>query len=102
MARLCPAGADLTPLVTDPELTLIRKIAEFPEVVEVAAEQLAPYKLPHYAEDLAATFHQFYTVCRVVTEDAGLTAARLALVDATRLTLVRALALVGVSAPERM
>jgi len=102
MARLVPATADLSPLVTDPELTLIRKIAEFPEIVEVAAEQLAPHKLPHYAEDLAATFHQFYTVCRVVTEDAGLTTARLALVDATRLTLARALGLLGVSAPERM
>jgi arginyl-tRNA synthetase len=100
--RLVPAGVDLTPLLTDPELTLIRKIAEFPEIVEAAAEQLAPHKLPHYAEDLAATFHQFYTLCRVVTEDAGLTAARLALADATRLTLARALALVGVSAPERM
>jgi arginyl-tRNA synthetase len=100
--RLAPAGVDLTPLVTDPELTLIRKIAEFPEVVEVAAEQLSPHKLPHYAEDLAATFHQFYTLCRVVTGDAGLTAARLALADATRLTLARALALVGVGAPERM
>ncbi|HEY5506228.1 MAG TPA: DALR anticodon-binding domain-containing protein, partial [Coriobacteriia bacterium] len=85
-----------------PELALIRKIAEFPEVVEVAAEQLAPHKLPHYAEDLAATFHQFYTLCRVVTEDAELTTARLALVDATRLTLARALGLLGVSAPERM
>jgi len=100
--RLVPAGVDLTPLLTDPELTLIRKIAEFPEVVEVAAEQLSPHKLPHYAEDLAATFHQFYTLCRVVTDDARLTAARLALADATRLTLARALALVGVSAPERM
>jgi arginyl-tRNA synthetase len=102
MVRLVPADADLSPLVTDPELALIRKIAEFPEVVEVAAEQLAPHKLPHYAEDLAATFHQFYTLCRVVTEDAGLTTARLALVDATRLTLARALGLLGVSAPERM
>jgi arginyl-tRNA synthetase len=102
IARLAPAGVDLTPLLTDPELTLIRKIAEFPEIVEVAAEQLTPHKLPHYAEDLAATFHQFYTLCRVVTEDEGLTAARLALADATRLTLARALALVGVSAPERM
>jgi arginyl-tRNA synthetase len=100
--KLAPAGVDLTPLMTDPELTLIRKIAEFPEVVEMAAEQLAPHKLPHYAEDLAATFHQFYTLCRVVTEDVDLTAARLALADATRLTLARALALVGVSAPERM
>jgi arginyl-tRNA synthetase len=102
LRRLVPAGVDLSPLVTDPELTLIRKIAEFPEIVETAAEQLAPHKIPHYAEDLAATFHQFYTVCRVVTEDAELTAARLALAEATRLTLARALALVGVSAPERM
>ncbi len=100
--RLVPAGVDLTPLTTAPELTLIRKIAEFPEVVEVAAEMLAPHKLPHYAEDLAATFHQFYTLCRVVTDDAALTGARLALVDATRLTLARALSLVGVGAPERM
>jgi arginyl-tRNA synthetase len=99
---LVPAGVDLSPLVTAPELTLIRKIAEFPEIVEMAAEQLAPHKLPHYAEDLAATFHQFYTLCRVVTGDAGLTAARIALADAARLTLARALALVGVSAPERM
>jgi arginyl-tRNA synthetase len=102
IGRLVPEGVDLTPLVTDPELSLIRRIAEFPEVVEVAAEQLAPHKLPHYAEDLAAAFHQFYTLCRVVTEDTELTAARLALVDASRLTLARALALVGVSAPERM
>jgi len=99
---LVPEGVDLSPLVTDAELTLIRKIAEFPEIVEVAAEQLAPHKLPHYAEDLAGTFHQFYTVCRVCTEDAELTAARLALADATRLTLSRALGLLGVGAPERM
>jgi len=99
---LVPAGVDLSPLVTDAELTLIRKIAEFPEVVQTAAEQLAPHKLPHYVEDLAGTFHQFYTVCRVCTEDAELTAARLALADASRLTLSRALGLLGVGAPERM
>ncbi|HEX7527451.1 MAG TPA: DALR anticodon-binding domain-containing protein, partial [Gaiellaceae bacterium] len=102
LRRLVPVGVDLSPLMTEPELTLIRKIAEFPEIVEIAAEQLSPHKLPHYVEDLAATFHQFYTVCRVVTEDTQLTVARLALADATRLTLARALALVGVSAPERM
>jgi arginyl-tRNA synthetase len=100
--QLVPRDVDLTPLTTDAELTLIRKIAEFPEVVEIAAEQLAPHKIPHYVEDLAATFHQFYTVCRVCSEDPVLTAARLALADATRLTLARALALVGVSAPQRM
>jgi arginyl-tRNA synthetase len=90
-------------VLTDPvELALIRKVAEFPEIVEEAARTLAPHKLPHYAEDLAAAFHQFYTVCRVVTDDKALTTARLALVDAARLTFERALALLGVGAPERM
>ena len=90
-------------VLTDPaELVLVRKIAEFPEVVEEAALALAPHKLPHYVEELAASFHQFYTVCRVVTDDGPLTTARLALIDAARLTFERALALLGVGAPERM
>jgi arginyl-tRNA synthetase len=101
-ARLAPPGTSLDALDDPAEFALIRKLAEFPEVVESAAEMLAPHKLPHYAEELATSFHQFYTLCRVVTDDAALTAARIALVDATRLTLERVLALVGVSAPERM
>ncbi len=101
-ARLAPAGTPLDALRDPAEFALIRKLAEFPEVVEFAAELLVPHKLPYYAEDLAGAFHQFYTVCRVVTDDAALTVARIALVDATRLTLERVLALVGVSAPERM
>lgn len=100
--RLAPEGTSLDALDDPTEFALIRKLAEFPEVVEQAADMLAPHKLPHYAEDLAASFHQFYTLCRVVSDDAALTAARIALVDATRQTLERVLALVGVSAPERM
>jgi arginyl-tRNA synthetase len=101
-ARLTASGADLS-LLSDPsELTLLRKIAEFPEIVEAAAEALAPFKLTRYAEDLAATFHQFYTQCHVLTDDAALTAARLALVDASRITLAGVLGLIGVGAPERM
>jgi len=102
VGRTVPAGVSLDALSEPAEFALIRKIAEFPEVVESAAELLAPHKLPHYAEDLAAAFHQFYTLCRVVTEDEALTAARLALVDATRMTLERVLALTGVTAPQRM
>jgi arginyl-tRNA synthetase len=101
-ARVTAREADLS-LLSDPaELTLIRKIAEFAEVVEIAAEQLAPYKLTRYAEDLAATFHQFYTVCQVLSDDPALTAARLHLVDASRITLATVLGLLGVAAPERM
>jgi arginyl-tRNA synthetase len=96
------SGADLGLLDDPAELTLMRKLAEFPEVVELAARTLSPHKLTTYAEDLAATFHQFYTVCQVVGDDVALTAARIALVDASRITLANVLGLLGVSAPERM
>ncbi len=84
------------------ELDLIRKISELPEVVEVAAAMRAPHRLTRYAEELAAMFHAFYRDCRVVTEDASLTQARLHLCNSARIALANVLALLGVSAPERM
>ena len=98
-------GADVSLLTHPSEMRLIRKMLELPEVVALAAENLAPHHLPHYAQDLAATFHAFYRDCRVVSSDpadAGLTKARLRLAAAAKLVLARTLALVGVSAPERM
>jgi arginyl-tRNA synthetase len=94
--------ADLSLLSDDAELALMRKLSEFSEIVEGAARDLAPYRLTRYAEELATTFHQFYTQCRVMSEDAELTAARLYAVDAMRSALEAVLALLGVSAPERM
>ena len=101
-ARVVPADSDLSPLADPAELTLLRKLAEFPEVVELSAERLAPHVLTTYAEALAAVFHQFYTRCQVVSDDAALMGARLALVDASRITLANVLGLLGVGAPERM
>ncbi len=102
VGKLVSADVDLSLLAHDAELALFRKLAEFGEVVETAATQRAPHKLTRYAEELAASFHQFYTVCHVIGDDPGLTAARLAVVDATRIVLELALALLGVSAPQRM
>jgi arginyl-tRNA synthetase len=96
------ADVDISLLVDPAELTLMRKLSEFAEVVESAARDLAPFRLTRYAEDLAATFHQFYTQCRVMSDDENLTAARLYAVDAVRSVLEAVLALVGVSAPECM
>ncbi|MGH2677589.1 MAG: arginine--tRNA ligase [Actinomycetota bacterium] len=84
------------------ELNLLRRLAEGPERVRVAAELRAPYRLTRYAEELAADFHRFYTECRVVTEDGALTQARLHLSVATRQVLANVLGLLGVSAPESM
>ncbi len=98
-------GADLSLLTHPAELALIRKMLELPEVIALAAENLAPHHLPHYAQDLAATFHAFYRDCRVVSSDpadAQLSKARLRLVKAAKLVLARTLKLIGVGAPERM
>jgi arginyl-tRNA synthetase len=101
-AALARLGAEPGTLAADAELALLRKLAEFVEVVPAAARQRAPHKLAGYAEELAATFHQFYTHCQVVVDDTQLRSARLALADASRIVLARALGLLGVSAPERM
>ena len=84
------------------ELDLLRRLADGPERIRVAAELRAPYRLTRYAEELAADFHRFYTECRVVTEDRALTQARLHLCVATRQVLANILGLLGVSAPESM
>jgi arginyl-tRNA synthetase len=84
------------------EVELLSKIAEFPEVVEVAARLRAPYRISRFAEELAALFHAFYRDCRVVSDDASLTQARLHLSRAAKITLENALRLLGVSAPDRM
>ncbi|MGD9405770.1 MAG: arginine--tRNA ligase [Anaerolineae bacterium] len=98
-------GADVSLLTHPSELALIRKMLELPEVVALAAENLAPHHLPYYAQDLASTFHAFYRDCRVVSSDpadAEVSRARLRLVKAAKLVLARTLTLMGVSAPEQM
>jgi arginyl-tRNA synthetase len=89
-------------LTDSTELDLLRRLADAPERIRVAAELRAPYRLTRYAEELAADFHRFYTECRVVTEDRSLTQARLHLSAATRQVLANVLGLLGVSAPESM
>jgi len=94
--------ADLSLLATAPELDLLRDLADVPSLLATAAAQRAPHRLTHAAQDLAASFHRFYTECRVVSEDAALTQARLWLSSATKQVLANLLGLVGVSAPESM
>jgi len=98
-------GADVALLAHPSELALIRKMLELPEVVALAAENLAPHHLTYYAQDLAASFHAFYRDCRVVSSDpadAAVGKARLRLAQAAKLVLARTLGLIGVGAPERM
>jgi arginyl-tRNA synthetase len=94
--------ADLSLLSTDAELDLLRTIAEFPDLVLRAAELRGPHRLAHFAQQLAAGFHRFYTECRVITDDEPLTQARLWLSTGARQAIANVLALLGVSAPESM
>ena len=93
---------DVSLLTTEPELTLIRRLILLPEIVERVALTLEPHHLPYYAQDLATVFHSFYKQCRVVSEDEALTKARLKLVRATQIVLVKILHLMGMTAPEKM
>jgi arginyl-tRNA synthetase len=95
-------AADLGLLASDPEQDLIRAIADVPSLIGTASDLRAPHKLTHAAQDLAATFHRFYTACRVVSDDPKLTQARLWLSSATKQVLANLLELIGVSAPESM
>jgi arginyl-tRNA synthetase len=94
--------ADLGLLVHPTESALLRHLAAFEELVAVAMAQRAPHRLTRYAEDLAASFHRFYSECRILSDDAELSSARWWLCVATRQVLANTLALAGVEAPERM
>ncbi|MGH7496527.1 MAG: arginine--tRNA ligase [bacterium] len=93
---------DASQLKTAEELALIKKLAEYPEIVLKAAQALEPHRLTIYLHELAGAFHLFYHHHRVVTDDGILTQARLHLVEAARIVLSNALRLLNVSAPEKM
>ena len=102
VAELGLDGADLSPLSHESELALMRKMADFSDLVAGAARDRAPFRLTHYAQELASLFHSFYGNCHVLGVEEDVEKARLALVDAARIVLALSLDLLGVSAPERM
>jgi len=95
-------GADLAPLTAQHELALLQRLAEYPETIATAARELAPHLLVHYLQMLAGDFHSWYNAEKFLVDDASTKLARLTLADATRIAIVNGLALLGVSAPEKM
>jgi len=94
--------ADLTLLTTPEELDLIRKLAEYPDEIRIAAQTLEPSRLTRYVTDVASLFHSFYTECRVKGEEEKLMKARLVLVSATQIVIKNVLGILSINAPERM
>jgi arginyl-tRNA synthetase len=95
-------AADTAPLGSTQELALLQRVSDYPETVESAARDLAPHGVAFYLRELAAEFHSYYNSTRVLVEDEPVRLARLALITAVRQVLRNGLALLGVSAPERM
>lgn len=103
---LAPDTAHLELLSHDKEGTLLRTLGEFPRVLETAANLREPHRVCRYLEDLAGDYHRFYDSCRVLPQGderpTDLHTARLALCQATRQVIANGLAILGVTAPERM
>jgi arginyl-tRNA synthetase len=98
-----PKRSNLELLTHEKELSLIRELNKFPELIEEISQSYAAHKLPHYAIKLADKFHSFYDACRVIDEEnPELSQARLNLVNAVRIVLAETLRLMGVNAPEKM
>ncbi|MGC2063013.1 MAG: arginine--tRNA ligase [Thermodesulfovibrionales bacterium] len=93
---------DLSVLELDEELTVIKKLLTYPIMLEGAARTCEPHRITYYLQELAGLFHAYYHRNKVITDDMTLTLARLALCAAVRIILLDALAILGVTAPEKM
>lgn len=97
-----PANVKLDVLAVEQEYDLLRKLGQFPQEISEAAANFAPHRIVRYVYELAAEFHSYYRAEKVLTDNKELTDARLLLLLAVKTTLVNALTLIGVSAPEQM
>jgi arginyl-tRNA synthetase len=94
---------DYSLIASEKEIDLLKKLGEFPQVIAEAADKRMPHRITNYIYELASTFHSFYNADKVLDLDQlDRTKARLALVKSVQITLKNALALIGVSAPEKM
>jgi arginyl-tRNA synthetase len=84
------------------DLSLVKKLSVYPEILEAAALNFEPHRITYYLQELAGEFHSFYNKSRVITEEPALTQARLFLLHCAAVTIKNALTVLGISAPERM
>ncbi len=94
--------ADLGCLDNAHELAVAAKLSEFPEIVESAAQELAPHMIAFYLKDLAAEFHSYYNAERMLVDDVALKDARIALAAAVRQVIRNGMSIIGVSCPQSM
>lgn len=95
-------NADLSPLTSPQALALMLQLAKYPEMLTSAAHDFAPHDVTFYLRDLAACYHSYYDAERILVDDEQVKLARLSLVAATAQVIRNGLAVLGVSAPEKM
>ncbi len=95
-------GVDTSPLDSPYERALLRRLADFPGMLSLAADEFAPHQVTFYLKDLAQEFHSYYNAERFLVDDARIRTARLALIVAVGQVLRNALALLGIRAPDEM
>ncbi|MCC6545280.1 MAG: arginine--tRNA ligase [Nitrospirae bacterium] len=95
-------NTDLAQLILPEEIRMIRLIASYPELIEASARALEPHRITFYLQELAAALHNYYFHHRVITDDRGLTDARLILMQGVKQVLKSGLTIIGVSTPEKM
>ncbi len=100
--RAALLNADMSILDSEYETALLQRMIDYPQVIETAAEDLAPHLVAFYLKELAADFHSYYNASRFLVEDEKVKLARLALIAAVAQTIKNGLALLGVSAPDKM
>ncbi|ETF02859.1 arginyl-tRNA synthetase [Advenella kashmirensis W13003] len=96
------SSADSSRLVAPTEITLLKRLAELPGLIQTAGQELAPHQLAFWLQECAADFHAWYNAERIMIDDIELKRARLRLADATRQVIANGLSLLGVSAPQQM
>ena len=93
---------DLSLLKHQSEFRLLKKLEQFPQIIENSRTALEPQTIATYLYDTANSFHKFYSDCRVITEDLDLTQSRIALIKGVKIILSNGLSILGITAPERM
>ena len=93
---------DLSILVNENEIIMLKHMAHFPEIIESAYENLEPQYIANYLQILASSFHKFYSHCKVISKDNDLTVARIKLIKAVKIVLKNGFNILGISSPERM
>jgi len=89
-------------LVNTAEISLIKSLYEFPEIMKKTLNTLEPQSIANHLHDIASEFHKFYAKCRVITDDVELTKSRIHLIKSVKIVLANGLNILGIQAPEKM